>query len=602
MGTPTQYLCDYWSGWVRLPSERTIRTLEDMLRACVLNFRGSWDVHLLLVEFSYNNSYHSSVRCALFEAFYADKRRKPLEFSVGDYVLLKVSPWKGVVRFGKKGKLEPSLRRDDCNKSQGYREVLVVLPRLKLRSVILGGRGRRPMEGNDERVDDLNGQGNDQGLGANRGVEGVNTNVKGANGGAPDFSTIITQQLQNLLSAMLAQVSNQGNVGNQNGNVVNENVHENMGMFKVERTKGTRLRVGHSCWEQRARHDPNIVTKPEIICHEKVVRIPLPDGNVLRVVGESPEEKAILLMSAKASDKKQEEIDVVRDLLEVFPDDLSGLPPVREIKFRIELIPGATPVAKSPYRLSPSKMKELSRQLKELQDKYFIRPSSSPWGCRRVRLSIGGEEQEMTFQTLKDTCKSSIKDRILAAQKEAVDEFCRIAKRLRLSIKGHLACLQQPEIPVWKWEGIAMDFVTKLPRTSSGQVTKSKVENGPVDEKKLSLVQETTEKISQIKDRLKAVRDHQKSYADKRRKPLELVKVMSFTQECRLGKVLVPLGRREKFVKPVEILEREFKKLKHSRIAIVKVQWNLKRGPEFTWEREDQMKLKYPHLLSDVSS
>ncbi|GJU36659.1 hypothetical protein Tco_1185013 [Tanacetum coccineum] len=92
-----------------------------------------------------------------------------------------------------------------------------------------GGRGRRPREGNDERVDDLNGQGNDQGMGANGGVEGVNGNVEGANGGAPDFSTIIAQQLQNLLPAMLAQVSNRGNVGNQNGNVVNENVQENVG-------------------------------------------------------------------------------------------------------------------------------------------------------------------------------------------------------------------------------------------------------------------------------------------------------------------------------------------------------------------------------------
>ncbi|GKB20133.1 putative reverse transcriptase domain-containing protein [Tanacetum coccineum] len=117
-------------------SERTIQTLEDMLRACVLDFKGSWDVHLPLVEFSYNNSYHSSVRCAPFEALYvqettekiskikdrhkaardrqksyADKRRKPLEFSVGDYVLLKVSPWKGVVRFGKKGKLAPRFVR-----------------------------------------------------------------------------------------------------------------------------------------------------------------------------------------------------------------------------------------------------------------------------------------------------------------------------------------------------------------------------------------------------------------------------------------------------------------------------------------------------------
>ncbi|GJZ35567.1 putative reverse transcriptase domain-containing protein [Tanacetum coccineum] len=136
-------------------SERTIQTLEDMLRACVLDFGGSWDVHLPLVEFSYNNSYHSSVRCAPFEALsgrkclssilwadvgeghligpelvqettekilqikdilkaardrqksYADERRKLLEFSVGDYVLLKVSHWKGVVRFGKKGKLAP---------------------------------------------------------------------------------------------------------------------------------------------------------------------------------------------------------------------------------------------------------------------------------------------------------------------------------------------------------------------------------------------------------------------------------------------------------------------------------------------------------------
>ncbi|GJS59831.1 putative reverse transcriptase domain-containing protein [Tanacetum coccineum] len=113
-------------------SERTIQTLKDMLRAYVIDFGGSWDVHLPLVEFSYNNNYHSSVRCASFEALYgkkcrspilwaedrlkaardrqksyANKQRKPLKFSVGDHVLLKISPWKCVVRFGKKGKLAP---------------------------------------------------------------------------------------------------------------------------------------------------------------------------------------------------------------------------------------------------------------------------------------------------------------------------------------------------------------------------------------------------------------------------------------------------------------------------------------------------------------
>nr|GEZ94649.1 hypothetical protein [Tanacetum cinerariifolium] len=97
-------------------------------------------------------------------------------------------------------------------------------------------RIRGPREGNDEHVYELNGQGNEQGLGANRSVEGVNGNVEGVNrgiGGAPDFSMIIAKQLQNLLPVILAQVGNQGNVENQNGNVVNENVQENVGNMIV---------------------------------------------------------------------------------------------------------------------------------------------------------------------------------------------------------------------------------------------------------------------------------------------------------------------------------------------------------------------------------
>ncbi|GJZ04669.1 putative reverse transcriptase domain-containing protein [Tanacetum coccineum] len=136
-------------------SERTIQTLEDMLCACVIDFGNSWVRHLPLVEFSYNNSYHASIKAAPFEALYgrkcrspvcwaevgqvqltgpemvqettekviqikqrmqaardrqksyADLKRKPMEFQVGDRVMLKVSPWKGVVRFGKRGKLNP---------------------------------------------------------------------------------------------------------------------------------------------------------------------------------------------------------------------------------------------------------------------------------------------------------------------------------------------------------------------------------------------------------------------------------------------------------------------------------------------------------------
>ncbi|GJT75652.1 putative reverse transcriptase domain, ribonuclease H-like domain, aspartic peptidase domain protein [Tanacetum coccineum] len=136
-------------------SERTIQTLEDMLRACVIDFGKGWDKHLPLVEFSYNNSYHASIKAAPFEALYGRKcrspvcwaevgdsqltgpeiiqettekiiqirqrlqaardrqrsyanvRRKPLEFQVSDRVMLKVSPRKGIFRFGKRGKLNP---------------------------------------------------------------------------------------------------------------------------------------------------------------------------------------------------------------------------------------------------------------------------------------------------------------------------------------------------------------------------------------------------------------------------------------------------------------------------------------------------------------
>ncbi|GJW64419.1 putative reverse transcriptase domain-containing protein [Tanacetum coccineum] len=394
------------------------------------------------------------------------------------------------------------------------------------------------------------------------------------------------------------------------------------------------------------------------------------------------------------------------------------------------------------------------------------------------------------------TLQSSIKDKILAAQEEASDEFAGLtlimdeAYKLKYSVHSRAdkmyydirdrpsGLLRQPEIPEWKWERITIDFVTKLPRTSSGydtiwvivdRLTKSAhflpmhedykmdrlarlylneivarhdvpisiisdrdsrftsrfwqtmqealgtracvldfggswdvhlplvefsynnsyhssvmcapfealyarkchspimwAEVGKWHLIRSELVQETNEKISQIKDILKVVRDHQKSYAIKRRKPLEfsvgdhvLLKmspwkgVVRFEKKEKLAprfvgpfKVIesvgtisyrlrlpeelngvhdmfhvsnlkkcladptlqVPLDEVQvdaklNFVKKlVEILEREFKKLKRSRIAIVKVRWNLKRGPEFTWEREDQMKLKYPHLFSSSSS
>ncbi|GKA82193.1 putative reverse transcriptase domain-containing protein [Tanacetum coccineum] len=83
----------------------------------------------------------------------------------------------------------------------------------------------------------------------------------------------------------------------------------------------------------------------------------------------------------KSKKKRLEDVPIVRDFSDVFPEDLPGLPPTRQVEFQIDLVPGAAPVARTPYRLAPSEMKELSEQLKELSDKGFIRPSSSPWGA-----------------------------------------------------------------------------------------------------------------------------------------------------------------------------------------------------------------------------
>ncbi|GJX65787.1 putative reverse transcriptase domain-containing protein [Tanacetum coccineum] len=88
-----------------------------------------------------------------------------------------------------------------------------------------------------------------------------------------------------------------------------------------------------------------------------------------------------LMTKDKSKKKRLEDVTIVQDFPKVFPEDLPGIPPTRQVEFQIDLIPGVAHVARAPYRLAPSEMKELSDQLKELSDKGFIRPSSSPWGA-----------------------------------------------------------------------------------------------------------------------------------------------------------------------------------------------------------------------------
>jgi hypothetical protein len=134
-------------------------------------------------------------------------------------------------------------------------------------------------------------------------------------------------------------------------------------------------------------------------CDRKVIQLTSPSGNGVTIYGEK-KNNPIMCTLAKAwkniqkgskayltyvSDVRTEtprieEVSMVQEFSDVFPDYLSGIPPDREVEFRIDLVPRAKPVAKLPYRLAPSELQELMTQLQELLDKGFIRPSVSPWG------------------------------------------------------------------------------------------------------------------------------------------------------------------------------------------------------------------------------
>ncbi|GJR13794.1 putative reverse transcriptase domain-containing protein [Tanacetum coccineum] len=283
-----------------------------------------------------------------------------------------------------------------------------------------------------------------------------------------------------------------------------------------------------------------------IDCYEKIVRIPLPNGKILKVQGERPEKDLRSLACIKADEKKLDDIRVVRDFPEVFPDDLLGLPLVREIEFRIDLIPGASPVEKN------------------LQ-------------CPMLALPYGPDD----FVVYCDASKQGF--------------GCLTCSKIKSEHQKPSGFLQQPEIPEWKWEKITIDFVTKLPKSSSGHDTIWVVVDRLTKSAHFLPIlmvdsRHTYGKLFRkrwIKERLKTARSRQKNYADKRRKPLEfkfedrvLLKVSPWKGVVRFGKKgkLAPRYIDENlcFVEElIEIVERDVKKLKQRINSLSQLRWKL---------------------------
>nr|GEU66139.1 putative reverse transcriptase domain-containing protein [Tanacetum cinerariifolium] len=446
-----------------------------------------------------------------------------------------------------------------------------------------------------------------------------------------------------------------------------------------------------------------------IVYGKKVVHVPY-KNKTLVVEGERGASRLKVISCIKARKYIER---VIQDFPEVFPNNLPTLPPPWQVEFQIDLVPGAAPVVRAPYRLAPSEMKELAKQLQELSEKGFIHPSSSPWGApvlfvkkndgsfrmcidyqelnkltvknryplpriddlfdqlqgssvyskidlrtgyhqRHIReegisitafrtryghyefrvMSFGLTNAPAVFMDLMNqVCKpyldkfviskgfhvdlakiATIKNWATPTTPTEVRQFIgkanvvadalsrkeRESIRVRALVMTVHLCLHE-QIRNAQSEALEKKNVEAKNLALYGQKGRSPVCWSEVGDCQLmgpKLIQETNEKIVPIKNRLLTARSRHKSYADVRRRPFEFnVRDKVMLKKCLSDESLiipldeVQLDDKLHFIEETaKIMDREVKRLKQSRIPIVKVRWNSRRGPEYTWECEDQMK------------
>nr|GEU87745.1 reverse transcriptase domain-containing protein [Tanacetum cinerariifolium] len=446
--------------------------------------------------------------------------------------------------------------------------------------------------------------------------------------------------------------------------------------------------------------------------------------------------------------KRLEDVPIKRDVPEVFPEDFPGLSSTRQVEFQIDLVTDVALVTRLPYRLAPSGCKSYLANCKNIIEKGFIRPSSSPWGAlvlfvkkKDGSFGMGIDHHKLNKLNMKNRnllpriddlfgqlLGSSVYSKIdmrsgchqhrvreddipktefrtcyghyefqswvprFGGLKELIinesykskysihpgsDKMYHDLKKLYWwpNMKAKIAtfvskCLTcakvkakyqkpsglsvQPEIPQWKWEKITMDFVTKLPKRSSGQDTIWVIVDRLTKPTHFLPMKETYSMEKLIRQYLKEVVSRHEVLlsiiSDKdsrftsyfwhtpesfgysaRHEPFKiLTKVGTVAYRLELPEQLsivhstfhvsnmknclsddtlaIPLDeiqiddKLHIIEEPVEIMDHEVKRLKQSHIPIIKFWWNSKRGPEFTWEHEDQFQKKYAHLFSDPVS
>nr|GEW59055.1 hypothetical protein [Tanacetum cinerariifolium] len=264
----------------------------------------------------------------------------------------------------------------------------------------------------------------------------------------------------------------------------------------------------------------------------------------------------------KSEKKRLEEVLIILDLPKVFPEDLLNLPSTRQVEFQIDLTPGAAPVARAAYRLAPFEMKELTQRASKVNlgvaKERGVTEAQKPENIKNE--DVGG----MLIENLKDPEK-------LRKEKRSLQKA--LGTSLDMSITYHPQTDRQSERTIQTLKDMlrvcVIDFGKVLEKV--GSITY-----------KLKLPQE----LSRVHNTFH-VSSLKKCYDDE---PLAvLLDGLYFDDKLHF------------IEEPIEIMDREVKRLKQNRILIVKVRWNSRRGPEFTWEREDQFQKKYPRLFTKTA-
>nr|GEY69755.1 putative reverse transcriptase domain-containing protein [Tanacetum cinerariifolium] len=352
----------------------------------------------------------------------------------------------------------------------------------------------------------------------------------------------------------------------------------------------------------------------KILCDEKVFHIPI-DSETLIIRGDQSKIRLNLIScikteryisrgcqifmtqvveKKKSDEKRLEDIPVVKEFPNVFSEDLSGLPPIRQVEFQIDLIPRASPIARAPYRLAPSEIQGLPVDPTKIKAVKNWETPTTPTETDHKSLQHILHQKEMNMRQRRWL-------ELLA------DYDCEIRYHPGKANVVVDALSQKKQIKPLRVRSLIMTIHPKRPSQileAQNEALKEenvKIENLRGMDKSFEICHDGTRYIKNKSwlPLFGGLRDLIKHESHKSKYSIHLGSDKMYQDMKKLYRMSKAIRLTEE---PMEIMDQEVKQLRQSRIPIIKVRWNSRRGPEFTWEHEDEIRAKYPHLFFNIPS